>query len=99
MPSSVGWSRPVGRSPRPTSAVTERRLRACGYSLQKAGYLRAIATAVDDGFDLEALGRRGDNEARPRLVALRGIGPWTADNYLLFALRRADVFPGGDRAL
>ena len=79
--------------------MTDNQLRACGYSMQKAGYLRAIAAAIDDGFDLAALGRHDDDEARRRLVALRGIGPWSADNYLLFALRRADVFPEGDRAL
>ena len=79
--------------------MTENQLRACGYSMQKAGYLRAIAAAVENGFDLAALDRLDDNQARQRLVALRGIGPWTADNYLLFALRRPDVFPEGDRAL
>jgi DNA-3-methyladenine glycosylase II len=79
--------------------MTENQLRVCGYSMQKAGYLRAIAAAVDDGFDLAELVRLDDDEARRQLVALRGVGPWTADNYLLFALRRPDVFPEGDRAL
>jgi DNA-3-methyladenine glycosylase II len=79
--------------------MNEHQLRVCGYSMQKAGYLRAIAAAVDDGFDLAELVRLDDDEARRQLVALRGVGPWTADNYLLFALRRPDVFPEGDRAL
>ena len=49
--------------------------------------------------DLAALERVGTAEARRRLLAIRGVGPWTADIYLLMALGRRDVWPAGDLAL
>ena len=63
-------------------------------------YLRGLAEAVvSDGLDLPAL-RRADNETvYDTLIKLTGIGPWTAECYLLFSLRRADIFPSGDLAL
>lgn len=73
--------------------------RGCGYSYQKAATLAGLSTAVMDGLDLPALEKASDEEVSQRLTALRGIGPWTADNYLLFALRRSDAFPVGDIAL
>jgi DNA-3-methyladenine glycosylase II len=54
---------------------------------------------VDGSIDLDGLDELSDAAVRRRLTALRGIGPWTADVYLLFALRRPDVWPVGDRAL
>ncbi len=75
-------------------------LKAMGFSRQKAEYVRGVARAVDSGaLDLDALTRMTDDEVRTRLVALKGIGPWTADVYLLFALRRPDAWPAGDLAL
>ena len=75
-------------------------LRSIGVTRQKAGYLLGLAAAVSGGeLDLEALPRAAESDARARLVALKGIGPWTADAYLLSALRLPDVFPVGDRAL
>ena len=75
-------------------------LKTIGFSRQKSGYCRGIATEVIAGsLDLEALSALGDRAARDRLTAIRGIGPWTADVYLLFALRRPDIWPMGDRAL
>lgn len=75
-------------------------LRAVGFSRQKAGYGRHLAQSVLAGaIDLEALAQMSDDEARARLLTLKGIGPWTADIYLLMALRRPNVWPVGDLAL
>lgn len=75
-------------------------MRACGFTRMKAGYARGIAEAVLDGsFDFDALDAMQDTEAIEALTALRGIGDWTAENYLIWALGRRDVFPAGDLAL
>ena len=75
-------------------------LRADGFSRQKARYVRVLSSAIEDGsFDLDAIGRMDDESARVALVALPGIGPWTAEVYLLSALRRPDTWPVGDIAL
>lgn len=75
-------------------------LRAAGVSRQKAGYCREIARRILDGdLDLRALGRADDDAVRDRLTSIRGIGPWTADIYLMTALGRPDVWPEGDLAL
>jgi DNA-3-methyladenine glycosylase II len=74
-------------------------LRAIGFSRQKAGYGRALAAALQDGFDLQALARLPDEDVRTALIAHRGIGRWTADIYLTMCLLRPDVWPNGDRAL
>jgi len=76
------------------------RVRARGVTRQKASYGVEAARAIASGrFDLHALGRLPDAAARDRLMTLRGVGPWTADIYLLMALRRPDVWPVGDLAL
>jgi DNA-3-methyladenine glycosylase II len=75
-------------------------LRAIGVTRQKAGYLLGLADAVSDGeLDLEALDLVAEEDARSKLTAIKGIGLWTADAYLLSALRLPDLFPIGDRAL
>jgi DNA-3-methyladenine glycosylase II len=75
-------------------------LRATGLTRQKQRYVLLLAAAVDDGsLDLPALADMSDDEVRRRLLSLTGIGPWTADVYLLSCLRRADMWPVGDRAL
>lgn len=75
-------------------------LRAVGLTRQKLRYLRGLGESVRSGaFDLEDLAHQPDPEARVRLLELTGIGPWTADVYLLASLRRPDVWPVGDRAL
>ncbi|MBN1579211.1 MAG: DNA-3-methyladenine glycosylase 2 family protein [Anaerolineae bacterium] len=75
-------------------------LRAVGFSRQKAGYGRSLAQAIVSGqLDLVALETRADQAVRAELCALKGIGPWSADIYLLMALRRPDVWPAGDIAL
>lgn len=75
-------------------------LREVGFSRQKAGYGRTLASALIDGtLDLAGLVRLPDEAARDALVGLKGVGPWTADTYLLMALGRPDVWPAGDVAL
>jgi DNA-3-methyladenine glycosylase II len=79
--------------------LTDEELRAIGFSRQKAGYARTLASAMLDGFDLGALGAMPDDEVRQALIAMPGIGPWTADIYLTMCLLRPDVWPHGDLAL
>jgi DNA-3-methyladenine glycosylase II len=75
-------------------------LRLIGFSRQKTGYARGLAQAIAEGrLDLTGLDALDDASARAELVRLRGIGPWTADIYLLMVLRRPDVWPSGDVAL
>ncbi len=81
-------------------ALDDRSLRAIGFSRQKAGYCRELAAAIVDGrLRLALLAQVDDRGVRERLTALRGIGRWTADIYLLMALGRPDVWPRGDLAL
>jgi DNA-3-methyladenine glycosylase II len=63
-------------------------------------YTRAVAAAIEGGSrPLATLARRNDDRARELLTALPGIGQWTADCYLMLALRRPDLWPVGDLAL
>jgi DNA-3-methyladenine glycosylase II len=87
-------------APEPLLATTPEELRADGVSRQKDRYLRALASAVATGeLDLAGLELLPDDEVRRALVALPGIGRWTADVYLLACLGRPDLWPVGDRAL
>ncbi|MDJ0959229.1 MAG: DNA-3-methyladenine glycosylase 2 family protein [Acidimicrobiia bacterium] len=80
--------------------LTDPELLAIGFSRQKAGYCRGLATGILDGsIELDGLNVLPDDAARNRLMGIKGIGPWTADVYLMFALGRPDVWPPGDRAL
>ena len=75
-------------------------LRAIGFSRQKASYVRGVAHGIMVGkIDFEALASMDNDDARKRLMEIRGIGAWTADTYLLFSLRRQDIWPAGDLAL
>ncbi len=75
-------------------------LAALGLSTAKVRTLKAIATAINsEGLDIPGLSSAADTVVIDRLTALHGVGPWTADIYLLFALRRADAFAAGDLAL
>ncbi len=79
---------------------SETELKGFGFSRQKTRYCRVLARAVLDGeLDLTALEAETDQAVRARLSAIKGIGPWTADIYLLMALLRPDVWPAGDLAL
>ncbi len=71
-------------------------LRACGFSRQKILYARDLAAS---GIDYRKLRKSPTDEVISQLVAVRGIGPWTAEIYAMFSLGRADVFAPGDLAL
>ena len=80
--------------------LNDEQLLAIGFSRQKTRYVRNLAQAVESGsLDLEDLARLADEDAQGTLVALTGVGPWTAPIYLLMALRRPDVWPTNDLAL
>lgn len=80
--------------------LSDETLRNVGFSRQKTGYCRRLAQELVDGeLDLDELSGLEDQETRNRLLAIKGIGPWTADIYLLTSLRRPDVWPVGDLAL
>ncbi len=83
-------------APAPILAAGDDALRACGLSAQKIRYLRGIAAA---GIDYAALARAPDEAVIETLMALPGIGRWTAEIYLMFALGRADAFAPDDLAL
>jgi DNA-3-methyladenine glycosylase II len=81
-------------------ALDEAAFKRIGFSRQKIRYGRALAEDVLVGrIDLEALAREDDEAAIGRLVQLKGVGRWTAEIYLLFALRRPDVWPVDDLAV
>src|SRR5947209_3937296 len=76
------------------------KLKRVGLSAPKIRALKAIAGAIDSGaLDLAAIAAWPADEAHRALVAVHGIGPWTADIYLLFCLGHADAWPAGDLAL
>ncbi len=82
------------------AAATEEDLRGCGLSTPKIRALRALAAAVVAGaLDLAGLAALDAEEAHAKLVAVTGVGPWTADIFLLFCLGHPDAFPAGDLAL
>ncbi|WP_348524746.1 DNA-3-methyladenine glycosylase family protein [Paracoccus marinaquae] len=83
-------------TPEAIAAAGEDDLRAAGLSRPKARYLKGIAAA---GLDWAALRDLRDDQAIAALVALPGVGLWTAEIYLKFALGRADVLAAGDLAL
>lgn len=98
------WGRVQARFPLPSPAdllaATDAELREAGLSAPKIRTLREVAAAVAEGrLPLDGLADAPADEAHRLLVAVRGIGPWTADIYLLFCLGHADAFPAGDLAL
>ncbi len=74
-------------------------LKRCGLSHPKIRALRALAEAIAAGLDLNALSALEAHTAHASLVAVKGIGPWTADIFLLSCLGHPDAFPAGDLAL
>ncbi len=80
--------------------ASDEALKGCGLSAGKLRTLRAVAAACADGMlDFEALAVADAEVAHAALVAIHGIGPWTADVFLLFCLGHADAWPAGDLAL
>ena len=75
-------------------------LRGCGLSRAKAVYAKELAGAITGGsLDLDGLKRLDDDEVLDQLTRIKGIGRWTAEIYLMFALGRPDIWPAGDLAL
>jgi DNA-3-methyladenine glycosylase II len=84
-------------TPEAIMATSDEALRAAGLSANKLASLRDLSTKVLDGtVVLSASSRLGDDEIIERLTLVRGIGPWTAEMYLMFELRRLDVWPVDD---
>ena len=87
------------RTPTPLEvlATSDEAFRAAGVSRQKASYLRDLAAHVlDDRIDFAALGHASDPEVIEALTAVRGLGEWSAQMFLMFDLGRPDVLPVGD---
>jgi DNA-3-methyladenine glycosylase II len=80
--------------------LTDEELKACYFSRQKTAYVRYLAEAILSGqLNLTELENLPNEEVRKKLTALKGIGNWTVDIYLLMVLHRNDIFPIGDLAI
>ena len=91
-----------GRAPTPRELLqTEpERIRAAGLSNAKVAYLRDLAVHVEEGtLELERLPELSDEEVAEQLTAIKGLGQWTADMFLMFHLQRPDVLPVGDQGI
>ncbi len=87
-------------TPKKFIGLTDEQLRRIGFSRQKTIYCRELAKTIIEGeLDLLGLNRLEDEVARKQLIKVKGIGPWTADIYLLMALGRPNIWPQGDLAL
>ena len=87
-------------TPQAVLARDQDQLRTFGLSGQKAKYGHEIALAhVEGRIDFDHLEQLSDAEAIAKLVAIKGVGKWTAETFLMFCEGRQDVFPGGDIAL
>ncbi len=75
-------------------------LRAAGLSGRKVEYVEALARAIEENrFDISRLAEMEDQAVVEAITALRGFGVWSAEIYLMFSLRRGDIFPAGDLAI
>jgi DNA-3-methyladenine glycosylase II len=98
------WKRLVERlgplTPSTVEAAEDATLKSCGLSAPKLRTLRAIAAAIASGsLPFDELGEMPADAAHAALTAVKGIGPWTADIYLMFSLGHPDAFAAGDLAL
>lgn len=85
--------------PGTVTRASDEQLRAAGLSRQKAGYARSLAGLVTSG-ELDLANLPADDEAAiAALIAVKGIGRWSAEIYLLFAEGRTDIWPAGDLAV
>jgi DNA-3-methyladenine glycosylase II len=88
-----------GHAPTPKQllAADPEEIRSAGLSRPKVAYLRDLAQHVEDGtLELDRLPELPDDEVTAQLTAIKGLGPWTADMFLMFHLRRPDILPVGD---
>lgn len=87
-------------SPKQVLDKTDAELRSVGVSGAKAGYLKNLAQAFEDGtLNFRSLDKKTDEEIITMLVKVKGIGRWTAEMFLIFTLGRTDVFSFGDLGL
>jgi|SRR5689334_8410478 len=93
---------PPDRKPTPERVMTlaDDQLRACGFSRAKAAFVKDLAAHVLDGrLDLKGLKKHSDDDVMKQLIAVKGIGRWTAEIFLMFRLGRPDVLPADDLGL
>lgn len=91
-----------GHMPRPEVLlkISDEKIRGCGCSWAKVKYLKSLAASVKNGsLDLKNLKNLSDEEVHQQLIKVKGIGPWTAEMFLIFTLHRPDVFSLGDLGL
>jgi len=87
-------------TPKKLLALSDEELKACYFSRQKTVYARCLGNAiVSKQIILKTFPDLDDAEIRQQLKTVKGIGDWTVDVYLLFALQRTDIFPLGDLAM
>ena len=87
-------------APERVMTLSDEEIRAVGFSRPKVTYIKDLATHVLDGrLDLKGLKKHPDEEVMRQLVAVKGIGRWTAEIFLMFRLGRPDVFPADDLGL
>jgi DNA-3-methyladenine glycosylase II len=87
-------------TPRQLLAADPDEIRAAGLSRAKIAYLRDLAQHVEEGtLELDRLDELPDEEVSAQLTAIKGLGQWTADMFLMFHLRRPDVLPVGDQGI
>lgn len=93
---------PPDRRPTPARVMTltDDEIRAVGFSRPKVSFIKDLASHVLDGrLDLKGLGKHQDEEVMRQLVAVKGIGVWTAEIFLMFRLGRPDILPADDLGL
>ena len=91
---------PAKPKPDEVLAVTIETLRSVGLSNSKANYVRNIAQAIFSGsLPLDQLEKQSDDEVKRELIKIKGIGPWSAEMFLIFSLKRPDIFSVGDLGL
>ena len=87
-------------TPKKLITLSDKEMKACYFSRQKIVYARHLAEAVISGkISLKIFPSLTEDEIRNQLKQIKGIGDWTVDVYLLFALQRINVFPTGDLAM
>jgi DNA-3-methyladenine glycosylase II len=90
------------RKPTPdrVMTLTDDQIRAVGFSRPKVSFIKDLAARVLDGrLDLKGLKKHSDEDVMQQLVAVKGIGRWTAEIFLMFRLGRQDIFPADDLGL
>ena len=81
-------------------ALPDEIFRNCGVSRQKTTYIKCLAQAIiERSIDLESLSHKSAETVRQELIKIKGIGNWTIDVYLMFALSAPDILPLGDIAI